>query len=75
MKVKAGQYWKGPTGPVIQVLTVVKDAPEDEPRKAGTVQVKRLDTGFVFWTYWLDLEMKMLPVSEKDLPLVLLGGY
>ena len=75
-KVEVGQYWERPNGgPVVKVIMMITDPPEDEPRKAGTIQLKRMDTGFVFWSHELDLRIKCIPIADKDVPLVLLGGY
>lgn len=72
--IEKGQHWKGPKdGILLKVLLVIDAPPYDEPRKAGTVQVKRMDTGFVFWTHYLDLKTKCSLVAEADLPLLLLA--
>jgi len=73
--IKVGQYWRTEGGVVVKVIKVINDPPASEPRKAGTIQLKRMDTGFVFWNHVIDLKIKASLVPEKDVPLVLLGGY
>ena len=76
MKVEPGQYWRTRTGGVVvKVLIVIDDPPEDEPRCRDTIQLMRVDNGFVFWNHVIDLKIKASLVPAKDVPLVLLGGY
>jgi len=73
-QVAVGQYWKSAFGVIIKVLTLVEDPPEDDLRKAGNIQLQRVDNGYRFWDHEVDLRIKCVLIPESDVPLVLLGG-